>query len=113
MTIITYSTFINSITIPFILRGDDAEVIGAKVRNQETKESIDVLVGAGTVVSSDSFKVSVADILTGINENTTFSVELYDGDGNPLYRDIVVFDERLDTESDYEQNDEDNEYVFA
>ena len=115
MTILDYNTFTDSISASFILRDNDNIPSGIKVRNQETKEIEDIPLGINFsyTLSDSTFNVVLSTLLSNITKNTTFSIEIYDSIKNPIYRDIVVFNERLDIESDYEQNDEDNEYVFA
>lgn len=112
MTIINYTT-LPSITVPYILRDSDNQAVGVYVTNQETKESTYCAVGDTAEFYNDSFTADITAIQTTVTENTSLFVNAVDIDDLPIYRDIVVFSTRLDTVSDYEQNDTDSEYVFA
>ena len=116
MTISTHSN-LPIISVNYILRDVTNPAIGAWVTNQETKQS--TFCDAVTIGELKSFfydgyfTVNVTDILDGIDENSTFSVSVVDSEQLPIYRDIIVFSTRLDTDADYEQNNTDDEYTFA
>jgi hypothetical protein len=112
MTIFNY-TNLPIISIPYILRDADNIATNVVVTNQETKESATLPVGDTSEFYFDSFTIDVTALLVGITENTSLLVSAKDSSGNPIYRDIVVFEQRLDTVSDYEQNDTDSQYAFA
>ena len=114
MTIFNYSN-LPTITVPYILRDTDNQSVGVWVTNQETKETTfcDAVTAPTAFFYTDSFDVDVTAILTGININSTLLVSAVDENDLPIYRDIVVFSTRLDTVSDYEQNNTANEYIFV
>ena len=112
MTIFDY-TNLPTITVPYILRDVDNPAVNVSVTNQETKEKV-ILPAADTALFFDGyFTIDITALTAGVDENTTLLVSVVDTDSSPIYRDIVVFEQRLDTASDYEQNDETGEYVFA
>jgi len=116
MTIFDYDN-LPTISIPYILREVGNPAIGVWVTNQETKEK--VFCDAVTIGELKSFfydgyfLVDITDLVANINVNTTLLVSAIDSNNLPIYRDIVVFSDRLDTESDYEQNDNSGEYAFV
>lgn len=112
MTIFNYSN-LPTITVPYILRDEDNQSVGVWVTNQETKETTYCADGDTSDFFVDYFTVDVTAILTGINANSTLLVSAIDANDLPIYRDIVVFSTRLDTVSDYEQNNTANEYIFV
>ena len=112
MSIFDY-TNLPTITVPYILRDEDNLAVGVYVTNQETKEQLYCLLGDTALFYDGYFTVDVTDILDGITENTSLLVKAVDSNGNPIYRDIVVFSTRLDTVADYEQNDTNDEFVYA
>lgn len=112
MTIFDY-TNLPTISIPYILRDADNLAVGAYVTNQETKEKLYCLLDDTAFFYDIYFTVDVTALLTGITENTSLLVSAVDDSGNPIYRDIVVFSTRLDTVADYEQNDTNDEFVYA
>lgn len=112
MTIFNYNN-LPTITVPYILRDTDNQSVGVYVTNQETKETTFCTKDDTSFFYTDSFDVDVTAILTGINENTSLFVSAVDSNDLPIYRDIVVFSTRLDTVSDYEQDNTANEYVFV
>jgi len=114
MTIFDYDN-LPTITISYILRDADNPTIGVWVTNQETKEKafFDAVTAPTVFINDGYFTVDVTSLLTGINANTSLLVSAVDSNSDPIYRDIVVFEQRLDVEADYEQNDETGEYIFA
>lgn len=112
MTIFDYGN-LPTITINYILRDEDNEAVGVNVKNMETKESTYCTVDDTSFFYDGYFTIDVTEIQSGINVNSTLLVSAIDSDGNPIYRDIVIFDDRMDTEADYEQDDTDDEYIFA
>jgi hypothetical protein len=112
MTIFDY-TNLPTISVPYILRDADNIAVTVMVTNQETKESASLPVDDTSVFYDGYFTIDVTELLAGVNENTTFLVSVLDVDSKPIYRDIVVFEQRLDTVSDYEENDETGEYIFV
>jgi len=112
MTIFDYDS-LPTIIIPYILRDVDNQSVGVWVTNQETKEKTFCTVNDTSYFYNDSFTVDITAIQSSVNENTTLFVSAIDFNDLPIYRDIVVFSTRLDTIADYEQNNTDNEYVFA
>lgn len=111
MTIFDY-TSLPTIVVPFILR-DIGSPTGVYVTNQETKERIFCEANDTSVFLDGYFTIDITELIDGVDINTSLLVMVVESDGNPLYRDIVVFEDRIDTELDYEQNDTDNEYVFV
>lgn len=114
MTIIEYSS-LPLLSVTYIHRDSDSVGIGVWVTNQETKERLffDAVTSPTSFFYADSFDIDITTLLDGVDVNTTFLVEAIDEDSNPLYRDIVVFSDRMDMESDYEQNDDTEEYIYA
>lgn len=112
MTIINY-TDLPIITVPYILRDADNQAVGVYVTNQETKESTYCAVGDTSTFFNDYFEVDITAIQATVTANTSFFVNAVDISDLPIYRDIVVFSTRLDTLSDYEQNNKADEYVYA
>ena len=112
MTIFDY-TNLPIITVPYILRDSSNTSVGVWVTNQETKEKVFLDAEDTAVFYTGFFTIDITGLLSGVNEDTTFLVSAIDSNGDPIYRDIVVFEQRLDAVSDYEQNDETGEYIFA
>ena len=112
MTIFDYDS-LPIISVPFILRDADNIADSVLVVNQETKETATLIIDDTSVFYDGYFTIDITELLTGVDENTSLTVSALDTDGNPIYRDIVVFEQRLDTASDYEQNDETGEYIFG
>lgn len=112
MTIFDYDN-LPTITIPYILRDVDNPAVSVTVTNQETKETASLPAEDTALFYDGYFTIDVTGLLTGITANTTLLVSAIDSNSNPIYRDIVVFEQRLDVVSDYEQNDETGEYIFA
>ena len=101
------------ITVPYIIRDLDNQAVSVSVTNQETKETTSLTAEADALIYENYFTIDVTALLTGITANTTLLVSAIDTNGSPVYRDIVVFEQRMDIESDYEQNDETGEYICA
>jgi hypothetical protein len=114
MTIFDYDN-LPTISIPYILREVGNPAIGAWVTNQETKEKFfcDAVTLPTSVFYDGYFTIDITDLVANVNVNTTLLVSAIDSNNLPIYRDIVVFSDRLDTESDYEQNDNSGEYAFV
>ena len=54
------------------------------------------------------------DLGDSFDKEKTLSVEIFNTSGDIIYRDIVVFEGRLDSNSDYTQNEgDDSGYVFG
>ena len=54
------------------------------------------------------------DLGASFDKEKTLSVEIFNTSGDIIYRDIVVFEGRLDSNSDYTQNEgDDSGYVFG
>ena len=124
MTILNYESLLSSVTITL------SEVVGrqqlgmyeADFINQETKERFtipvtrsvfnppfgDPIIGLPTVLMTDIINS------VGFNINSTFSITVKSQLNEVIYRDIIVFDGRLDTQSDYTENEESGTgYVFG
>jgi len=114
MTIFDYDN-LPTISIPYILREVGNPAIGVWVTNQETKEKVfcDAVTLPTSVFYDGYFTIDITDLVANVNVNTTLLVSAIDSNNLPIYRDIVVFSDRLDTESDYEQNDNSGEYAFV
>jgi len=112
MTIFDY-TNLPTISIPYILREEGNVAVSVYVTNQETKEKLLCPVNDTAIFYDTFFTVDITGMLASITENTSLLVSALDSNSNPIYRDIVVFEQRLDTVSDYEQNDTQDEYVYA
>ena len=112
MTIFDYDN-LPIITVSYILRDSDNPSIGVWVTNQETKEKVFLPVDDTSVFYDGYFTVDVTSILSGITTETTLLVSAIDAISSPIYRDIVVFEQRLDSPSDYEQNDDSEEFIYA
>ena len=114
MTIFNYSN-LPTITVPYILRDDNNQSVGVWVTNQETKETTfcDSKTSPTAFFYRDCFTVDVTAILDGITADSTLHVSAIDSNDLPIYRDIVVFSTRLESVSDYVQNDTTGEYVFV
>lgn len=112
MTIFDYDS-LPTIIVPYILRDIDNPATGVWVTNQETKEKLFFTLDDTSFFYDGYFTVDVTDLLVGINENTTLFFSVIDATSNPIYRDIVVFEQRLDSVADYEQNNETSEYIFS
>jgi len=116
MTISDYS-IMPLINVNYIHRDSSNTAIGVWVTNQETKQTTfcdAITIGELRSYFYDGyFTINVTDIVSGINEETTLSVSVVDSEELPIYRDIVVFSDRLDAEGDYEQNNTTSEYTFV
>lgn len=112
MTIFDFDN-LPTITIPYIIRDLDNQAVSVSVTNQETKETVSLAALTDALFYENYFTIDVTSLLTGITANTTLLVSAIDSNGSPVYRDIVVFEQRMDVDADYEQNDETGEYIFA
>ncbi len=111
MTILDYQAIeadVNKIaTIPFL--GREGTIDTVTLINQETKSSDNV----GFSVSGNIITVSFIDIWEYLEIDSSISMVLKSA-GKSLYRDIIIFDGRLDTQEDYSENEEsDTGYVFG
>lgn len=112
MTILNYEDTIQDRYGTVYYTGRDASVNQVVLTNKESKVSISV----GFTDFSTSLYVNFGYFIdsSDIKKDSTFSINFLSDDGLSLYRDIVVFDERIDSESDYTQNEESvTGYVFG
>ncbi len=112
MTIINYNDTVNNQHFTMYYTGRDGFVTKAILKNQEGKQEY---VCVATVQSEGVVVVDTTDLRSGsFNINTTFSVDLTLNSGEVVYSDIIVFEDRLDSQSDYNENEDSDEgYVFA
>ncbi len=112
MTILNYTDAIANERGTLHFTGRDGSISKVVLTNQESKREVEVLFQLFSgYVQFDFGKFIEAEDITN---DSTFSIELL-GDGDECrYRDIVVFEGRMDTQSDYTENTESGTgYVFG
>lgn len=112
MTILNYEDTIQTRFGTVYYTGRDASINEVILTNKESKSSYSV----SFTDFSTSLYVDFGSFIDAldINKDSTFSISFLSSDGLSLYRDIVVFDERIDSKSDYTQNEESGTgYVFG
>lgn len=112
MTILNYTDAIANGFAILHFTGRDGSISKVVLTNQESKKKHEVgfeLFGGYVQFGFRAF-IEAEDI----TNDSTFSIELL-GDGDECrYRDIVVFEGRMDTQSDYTENTESGTgYVFG
>lgn len=112
MKILDYDSTVASelIFYDFVGRRKLGSPISALVINQETKEEFLL------PVDETTFSIPLTDVINGksFNRNSTFSIVYLAEFGGVIYRDIIIFNDRLDTQQDYTQdNSKDTEYIFV
>ncbi len=111
MTILDYNQIDISrdklVLIPFI--GRDGFISSIVLINKDTKEEYT----PAYTESTDGVTVDFSSFWSDLNIDTILSI-VVKGSSNNLYRDIVVFNGRIDTKLDYTQNEKSGTgYVFG
>lgn len=110
MTILNYTTTTGNGYFEMYYTGRDGVVTKALVTNQETKQEY---LQTATVQSKGVVRVGEARTMFSDKDNT-FTVDLLTTEGGLIYSDIIVFEGRMDTQSDYTENTESGTgYVFG
>lgn len=111
MTVANYNASISNNSIRVNHTGRDGSIRVVKMINQETKKVyfLDFTKSTGEV------NIDITPLIDDqVNKDNTFSVILLDISNNSIYRDILVFDGRVDSVSDYKQDEgTDTGYVFG
>lgn len=92
--------------------GRDGSISKVVLTNQESKKVYEV----PFVLYGSYVQFGFADVIGGqdITNDSTFSIKLLGSEDKCRYRDIVVFEGRMDTQSDYTENTESGTgYVFG
>jgi len=110
MTILNYTETTGNGYFDIHYTGRDGLVTKALVTNQETKQEY---LQVATVQSESVVRVEGArDMFSG--KDNTFTVDLRTTEGYTIYSNIIVFEGRMDTQSDYTENTEsETGYVFG
>jgi len=111
MTVANYNTSISNNAIKVNYTGRDGSIRVVKMINQETKK----VYFLDFVKDISSVEIDIRPLIDdNVNKDNTFSLILLDISNNSIYRDILVFDGRVDNVSDYKQDEETNTgYVFG
>jgi hypothetical protein len=109
MTILNYTKVTERGYFDIHYTGRDGFVTKALLTNQETKqEYLEVATVQGEGV------VRVGEVRMLLGKDNTFTVDLFTTEGYLIYSDIIVFEGRMDTQSDYTENTESGTgYVFG
>ena len=112
MTILNYTDVITNRYGILHFTGRDGSISKVVVTNQESRKEYEV----GFQLFASYVQFGFSDFIDSedITNDSTFSIKLL-GSGNKCrYRDIIVFEGRVDNVSDYQQNEETNTgYVFG
>ncbi len=109
MTILNYTKTTEIGYFDIHYTGRDGLVTKALLTNQETKqEYLEIATVQGEGV------VRVGEVRMLLDKDNTFTVDLFTTEGYLIYSDIIVFEGRMDTQSDYTENTESGTgYVFG
>ena len=110
MTILNYTETKENGYFEIHYTGRDGFVTKALVTNQETKQEY---LQVATVQSEGVVRVGEAKDMF-LDKDNTLTVDLLTTEGYLIYSDIIVFEGRMDTQSDYTENTESGTgYVFG
>jgi hypothetical protein len=109
------------ISVEFYPRVSNLTNLNAYIYDKATR--ISYVVGIDNISYSDNvatITLTDAELIASINEDSVLSIVFYietDSstylDSMPIYRDLITFKASLDTDSDYLQDSDQTEYIFA
>lgn len=112
MTILNYKEVITVGYGVLHFTGRDGSISKVVLTNQESKREHEVLFDLFPSYIKFDFRRFIET--EDITNDSTFSIKLLGANGECIYRDIVVFEGRMDTQSDYTENTESGTgYVFG
>lgn len=110
MTILNYTETTGNGYFEVHYTGRDGFVTKALITNQETKQEY---LQIATVQGDGVVRVEEARGMF-LSKDDTLTVDLLTSNGDLIYSDIIVFEDRMDTQSDYTENTESGTgYVFG
>ena len=113
MTILNYDTVLETQKVFINFTGRDVDILNVKIVNQETKTVYDDVAFTQNFESVILF-YPTQSMIDGMTKESTLSAVLSGLNDEVIYRDIIVFEGRVESKNDYKENQSDNTgYVFA